>query len=144
MAAVATFTECVICERRPGAFRHHVCRECRQAAARLILEGDFQTDRELWTVGDAIEAVRMKFEQYRNERASAPPEAEVLASVAQGLLEQGMHAEALLNAAGAILLGESADANTVGASALSVVLDPRIARGDIRKCLSAELARVSR
>lgn len=127
----------------PACVRPQVCRACRLAAARLVLDGDVQTVSELWAVGDALEGVRLGFEQYRNTWGSSPPAAEVLASVAQGLLDQELLAEGLLNAAAAILLGESADANTVGASALSVILDPRLARDDFRRNLRAELARWS-
>ena len=123
---MAISTECIVCERRPSVFAFQVCRECRFGAAQVILAGEIAGTKETWKVGDAFEAARMRFERHRSGWQGFPPKPEVLASVAQGLLEQGMLNEALLNAAGAVLLGDSADMNDVGASALEVLFDARL------------------
>jgi hypothetical protein len=125
-------------------FALQVCRECRLGAAQLILSGEIKAAKEIWNVDDAFEAARMRFERHRNEWQGSPPRPEVLASVAQGLLEQGLPNEALLNAAGAVLLGEAADVNTVGASALEVLFDAQLQQNEfferLRDALRSERA----
>jgi len=82
--------------------------------------------RSLWKVTANFDRQRQKSQQ--RQTCAAP---EVLSAVAWGLLEQGIVDDALLAAAEAVMLGESADMNRVGASALRVIFDERIACRDL-------------
>lgn len=84
----------------------------------------------MWRVGPSFVQSRQKLLEMTARRAD-PPKAEVLASVAYGLLQQGLRDDAIVLAAVAIQLGEGADINSVGASALHVVFDPAIAESEL-------------
>lgn len=121
-------TKCSICGNNGASFSRPVpiCSNCRLEAANLILREPDSMIRSLWKVTANFDRQRQKSQQ--RQTCAAP---EVLSAVAWGLLEQGIVDDALLAAAEAVMLGESADMNRVGASALRVIFDERIACRDL-------------
>jgi len=92
----------------------------------------------LWLVTSAFAERRDQLILLNRERADHPA-AEVVASVARGLLEQGYVDDALVLAALAIKGGEDADFNRVGASALGVMFDPLLAQPGLASSLRTVL-----
>ena len=133
---MAEGTDCAICTVRPAAFSFptSVCRECRAGMANVVLFAGAETIQEIWKIGPSFSNKRE-----RSRRSGSTHSAEVVASVAWGLLEQGLLDDALVTAAEAIAIGESADLNHVGASALEVLFDARLQQGEFLERLRRAL-----
>jgi hypothetical protein len=119
---------CEVCQVRAGRFlQERICGQCRLHIASTILSDSAAEVGKLWRVTTAFDDCRQKAFQIEKERTD-PPRPAVLASVAWGLLEQGFIDDPVVLAGLAISAGEEADVNRVGASALEVLLDPRLAQ----------------
>jgi len=119
---------CEICQARPGRFLgQRICDECRQHIAATVLCAPATEVATLWRVTDGFDVCRKRALEFHQNRDD-PARPEVLASVADGLLEQGLVDDPIVLAALAISLGETADMNLVGASALEVLMSNRLSR----------------
>lgn len=128
MATSTPTPACAVCLVRPAQFlREQVCSRCRLAVGRRVLEASLSTLSSVWFITSAFDERRRKVLDFERARET-PAEAAIVASVAQGLLDQGLADDALVLAAVAIGLGEGADSNRVGASALEVLVDRRLAK----------------
>jgi hypothetical protein len=106
--------------------------------AEVALTGAAELIERLWLVTTYFPHRRHELVLLSREHPN-PPRAQVVASVARGLLDQGYVDDGLVLAALAIRGGEEADVNRVGASALGVMLDPLLARSGIEPTLRAAL-----
>lgn len=108
--------------------------------AEVALAGSAELIETLWLVTTYF-AYRRRQLVLLNREHPNPPRPQVVASLARGLLEQGYVDDGLILAALAIQGGEEADVNRVGASALSVMLDPLLAQPGAEAILRAALYR---
>jgi hypothetical protein len=115
-----------------------MCRECRLEIATMVLDGSEDQIARMWLATADFGSRRRHLVTLNRERADRP-RADVLATVARGLLEQGYVDDALILASIAIRLGDEADINQVGASALKVLFDPLLASADIVSLLRERL-----
>ena len=97
---------------------------------------------KVWTIGEEFEKNRERALAWISRTAGEHPAPEARAALANGLLELGHRDDALLAAAAAINLGEAADINTVGASALEVLFDAGPKRDDFLEHLRSLLQRL--
>jgi hypothetical protein len=115
---------CEFCMERPAVFRQRlICRECRLKIATIALEGSEDLIATTWSITPEFGARRrhqLAFDRERDDR----PRGEIVASVAWGLLQQGYRDDPLILASIAITLGDDADLNRVGMSALEVLFHP--------------------